>query len=108
MRTDRTTTALLAVIAVFLGMLALGPVFERPAFAQSGVRYGYLFVEPSGAWESAGGNPGLVVIDMRTGARWGVPFESSTSGPHGLTVGERAQYLGRYRFEDIIEDRAVR
>jgi hypothetical protein len=76
-------------------MLALRPLVERPASAQSSAPYSYLFIERSGAWRTPLGNAGMVVIDLRNGNRWGVPFIDARGSR--FAASEKATYLGSRR-----------
>jgi hypothetical protein len=106
MRTDWTSKILLAIIAVFLGLIALRPFFAaEPVHAQSGDAYPF-FVEPGyvtlRAPDGSRQVTGKMVIDMTTGDIWGFPTMTSSPYPIDSTTAtppvSRPMYLGKFDF----------
>jgi hypothetical protein len=105
---DAFVKTLLAAIATFLGIIALGP-FVRPAPVHADSDFSYLYVEPRTTMlrkpDGSQQVEGKVVIDMRNGDIWGFPTLSSTPYPVDTlnTVPPVASpmYLGRFDFSKM-------
>jgi hypothetical protein len=111
MKPDLYTKALLILIAVFLGILALRPLAAPPpahAAAQPSV-YPF-YIEPGTTMvRSPDGRRqvlGKVMVDMTTGNVWGFPTLNAQPYPMDSTTTEPPVsspiYLGRYDFSAAI------
>lgn len=105
---DRTLKALLFVIAVFLGIIALHPYFT-PAPVKAQAVNSDLYVEPGVYMLRSPSNQrqvlGKVVIDLRSGSAWGFPTLSSDPYPSSaLNSSPETSHpflLGRFAVEDM-------
>jgi hypothetical protein len=71
-KADRTLKAILAIIAVFLGIIAMRPFFDPPttALAQS-ARFDHVFIASTVFLYK--GNQGMLVMDRRNANVWFIP-----------------------------------
>ena len=105
---DAFTKTLLALIAIFLGIIAVGP-FVRPAPVHADSDYSYLYVEPRTTLlrqpDGSRQLEGKMVIDMRNGDIWGFPTLSSTPYPvdtmNTVPPVVSPMYLGRFDFSKM-------
>ncbi len=109
MKIDFYARAMLTLIAVFLGIIALRPLFApQTARAQSEGR-DHLYFEPGTHMLRAPGNIrqvlGKVAIDLRTGNVWGFPTLTQAPYPVDTTSDKPAIshpfLLGRLALEDV-------
>lgn len=107
MKPERLTTALLALMAVFLGMIALRPLAApSPVRAQEPPSVYPFYVEPGTTMlRSPDGSRqvlGKVMVDMSSGNIWGFP--TLTAQPYPVDSSSNKppvsppMYLGRYDF----------
>ena len=108
MRTDRTTKALLALIALFLGMIAVRPyAAPEPAHAQNELYN--VFIEPGThvirAPDGTSQQIGKIVVDLTTGNVWGFPTLQETPYPRDTLATRppvsKPVLLARYAFEQM-------
>ncbi|MGB8771810.1 MAG: hypothetical protein WCC92_19505 [Candidatus Korobacteraceae bacterium] len=108
MRLDRFTKAMLIVIAVLLGMIALRPIVHpAPVQAQASEAYPF-YLEPGYATlrkpDGTAQVYGKVAVDMRNGDIWGFP--TAVQGPYPIdntkTVPPKSHpmYLGKFMFSE--------
>lgn len=111
MKLDLYTKALLTLIAVFLGILALRPLAAPvPAQAQGQPGVYPFYIEPGSTMvRSPDGRRqvlGKVMVDMTTGNIWGFPTLSAQPYPMDSTTTEPPVsspiYLGRYDFSAAV------
>ena len=105
---DFFTKAVLTVIAVFLGVLALKPMIS-PVRVEAQDDRSYLYIEPRTTVirrpDGMAQYQGKVVIDRRTGDIWGFPTDSSV--PYPVYTGDnkpatsKAIYLGKFDFSSM-------
>jgi len=107
-RSDFYTKAVLTVIALFLGIVALRPVWSpQPVRAQT--EYSFLYIEPGvTALRKPDGMTqveGKVVVDMRNGNIWGFPTLSGTPYPVDQTTAKppvsKPMFLGKFDFSAV-------
>jgi hypothetical protein len=104
MKPDLTTKLLLALIAIFLGIIALGPTGVH---AQAPVSD--LYFEPGFHWlrkpDGTARIQGKVAIDRRTGSIWGFPTGVDGPYPVNFTGPEapvsKPMYLGKFDLTGI-------
>ena len=111
MKPDLFTKALLALIAVFLGVIALRPLAApAPAHAATPPSVYPFYIEPGTTMvRSPDGRRqvlGKVMVDMTTGNIWGFPTLNAQPYPMDSTTTEPPVsspiYLGRYDFSAAI------
>ncbi len=111
MKPDFLTKALLTLIAVFLGLIALHPLLApAPARAATEPSVYPFYVEPGTTMvRSPDGRRqvlGKIVVDMTTGNIWGFPTLNTQPYPMDSTTAEPPVsapiYLGRYDFSAAI------
>lgn len=109
MKLDRTVKALLGLIALFLGTIALRPLVNpTPVVAQAPERNFY--VEPGTTMlrkpDGTAQVYGKVFIDMGTGDVWGFPTTTSDPYPSNPTSSTPPKsypmYLGRFMLNDAV------
>ena len=102
------TKAVLSVIAVLLGVIALRPALRpEPVRAQSD--YSFLYIEPGTTMlrkpDGLTQVEGKVVIDRRSGDIWGFPTLSGAPYPVDQTTTKppvsKPIYLGKFDFSAI-------
>jgi hypothetical protein len=104
-KTSTYLAALLTLITLFLGIIALRPMLRpAPVFADS--EFNFLYVEPKTTLlrnpDGSQQVEGKVMIDMRNGDIWGFPTLSATGYPVD-TLNTKPPvsdpiYLGRFNF----------
>ncbi len=102
MKNDLFTKSALALIALFLAVIAFRPVFApAPAFAQ--VSASDIYIEPGvhmlNAPDGSSQQLGKVVVDLKTGNIWGFP--TGVNRPYPMVIDGKAPtsrpiLLGRY------------
>jgi hypothetical protein len=106
MKLDRLTKVLLAVIALFLGVIALHPLLApQPVRADNPDVYP-LYIEPgTTTLRSPDGSTqvlGKVMVDMSTGNIWGFPSLGTQPYPMDSTTSKppvsSPMYLGKFDF----------
>ncbi len=105
MRPDPLLRALLILITLLLGVIALRPLATQKAQADSPQRFD-LYIEPgTSTLRSPDGSRqviGKVVVDLRNGKVWGFPTLGSQPYPLDITKTEppvsHPIYLGQYDF----------
>ena len=110
MKLDATVKAMLALIVLFLGMIALRPlIYPSPVAAQTAHDHNF-YVEPGTTMlRKPDGTMqvyGKVFIDMNTGDVWGFPTNTTDpypSNPASSTPPKSyPMYLGRYMLNDAV------
>jgi hypothetical protein len=108
MKLDKTTRALLGIIAVLLGVIAFRPIVQ-PAPVRAQAEEGYPFyVEPGYTTirkpDGTAQMYGKVMIDMKTGDIWGFPTLSQSPYPIDSAQVKPPKsypmYLGKFMFEE--------
>jgi hypothetical protein len=103
MMTDHTVKLLLFTIALFLGIIALGPVFQ-PGPARAQMSDDVWYFEPGTAMLRAPAGTrqvvGKVAVNLRTGDVWGFPTLTSAPYPVDSTTEvppvSKPIYLGKF------------
>ena len=110
---DRSTKAILAVIAALLGMIAVRPYLgEEEVRAQDSDRYDF-YVEPGTQMlRSPGGDYqvlGKVMVNMKTGDVWGFPTGDASPYPVDVTKSappvSKPFCLGKFDFAAAIRNK---
>jgi len=105
---DSYLKAVLTLIAVLLGILALRPAMDSIVVkAQSD--YSHLYIEPGTTMlrkpDGSRQVKGKVVIDLRSGEAWGFPTLSGAPYPVDPTTSQppvsQAMYLGQFDFSSM-------
>jgi hypothetical protein len=100
--------AVLTVIAVLLGVLALRPMVQ-PAAVRAEANFSRFYIEPGTTLlrkpDGMTQVEGKVVIDMNTGNIWGFPTMSGTPYPVDTSANKppvsKPMYLGKFDFESV-------
>jgi hypothetical protein len=102
-QTKTYTQAVLTIIALLLGIIALRPAASPPA-VQAQSDYPWIYVEPRTTMlrkpDGTAQMQGKVFIDLRTGDVWGFP--TLTSAPYPVDVAKteppvsQPMYLGKF------------
>ncbi len=108
MKIDLYARAMLTLIAVFLGIIALRPLFA-PQAVQAQTEPRHLYFEPGTHTLRAPGNVrqvlGKVAIDLRSGNVWGFPTLTQEPYPVDTTSDKppvsHPFLLGRLALEDV-------
>ncbi len=106
MRADSSLKILLLIIAIFLGIIALRPLFAPQAVHAQGADGYPFFIEPGystlRAPDGSRQVTGKVVVDLRNGDIWGFPTLTASPYPIDTTVStpptSRPMYLGKFDF----------
>lgn len=109
MKVDRFTQAMLLLIALFVGILVLRPVFQ-PAPVRAQAEDGYpFFIEPGVTMirkpDGTAQVYGKMVVDMRSGDIWGFP--TLTQSPYPVDTAQTKPpksypiYLGKFMFSEM-------
>ena len=112
MAIDRFTKAILAVIAVFLGILVFRPMFQPAPVRAQVEEGGYpFFVEPGYTTirkpDGTAQMYGKMVIDMRNGDIWGFP--TLTTSPYPIDSAQTKppksypMYMGKFMFSEVTQ-----
>jgi hypothetical protein len=109
MRNERVTQLLLAVIAVFLGMIALRPYTAPPVVRAASAEEEYeVFIEPGThtlrAPDGRAVQQGKVVVDLTNGNIWGFPTIGAEPYPRGVSTEppvSKPMYLGKFDFAEM-------
>ena len=109
MKIDHCTKLLLGVIAVFLGIIALGPYIAPPAVRADSAEGYPVYIEPGVAILRAPDGSqqvlGKVVVDLRNGNIWGFPTLTQdpypTAGVNTKPQTSHPFLLGKYALADI-------
>jgi len=111
MRSKTYTEAVLTLIALFLGVIALRPV-AHPTAVQAQADCASIYVEPATTFlrkpDGSARVEGKVFIDLRTGDAWGFPTLSGA--PYPIDVGKSEppvstpMYLGKFDLSKMRRD----
>jgi hypothetical protein len=93
--------ALLAIIALFLGIIALRPFFDPSQKVLAEARFDHVYVAASSYLRN--GRPGLLLMDRRNGNVWYLP----TASDKGPGIGD-PEFLLRVPLEKLDETPAVK
>lgn len=108
MRPDWTTKLLLAVIAVFLGMIALRPYMTPPTTHAQASSYD-VYIEPGTTFlrapDGRSQQIGKVVVDLSNGNVWGYPTLQEAPYPRDPLATKpplsKPMLLGTYDFSEM-------
>lgn len=108
MKLDWMVKALLVIVIVLLGVIALRPVVQPPPVAAQAHDSYPFYIEPGYTMirkpDGSGQMYGKMVVDMRNGDIWGFPTLSQSPYPvnpaHTIPPKSHPIYLGQFVFGD--------